>query len=292
MKWLSATPDWSLTPYDGERGIINACIFIRPAAGSTISTGNAVVLPIRHRSPGHSVNGPSGSQISSLLDYAANAVCVVFCVDFLWSLWHSPNRLRYLSTWGWLDLLPSIPAVDVLRWGSLARVYRIFRVLRGIRAAKLLATCLLERRPQSAFTAASLMALLLIVVSAASVLHFEAEAPEGNIRSADDAFWWAFATITTVGYGDKYPVTLEGRFVAGVLMCVGVGLFGTFSGFYAAWFLSSGPSESDKGLSQIKNELAGIKAFLDQRLIAQAQPTDVAADGQSAATGGMCQSNQ
>lgn len=228
------------------------------------------------------------SQISSLLDYADNAVCVVFFVDFLLSLWRSPNRLRYLATWGWIDLLSSIPVLDVLRWGRLARVCRIFRVLRGVRAVKLLATCLLERRAESVFTAASLIALLLIIVSAASVLHFEAETPEGNIKSADDALWWAFATITTVGYGDKYPVTLEGRIAAGVLMCVGVGLFGTFSGFFAAWFLSSGPSEIDRELSQIKNELAEIKTLLGQRLAAQAQPTVVAGDGRPmAAKGGV-----
>jgi voltage-gated potassium channel len=115
------------------------------------------------------------------------------------------------------------------------------------------------------FTVASLVALLLIVVSAVSVLHFEAEVGDGNIKTADDAIWWAFATITTVGYGDKYPVTLEGRFVAGILMCVGVGLFGTFSGFFAAWFLSSGPAENEKRLSEIKSELAEIKRLLEQR---------------------------
>jgi voltage-gated potassium channel len=231
-------------------------------------------------------------QISSLLDYADNAVCVVFFVDFLLSLWNSRNRPRYFLTWGWIDLLSSIPVLDVLRWGRLARVCRIFRVLRGVRAAKLLATCLLEHRAKSVVTAATLITLLLIVVSAASVLHFEAEAPDGNIKGADDAIWWAFATITTVGYGDKYPVTLEGRFVAGVLMCVGVGLFGTFSGFFAAWFLSSGPSESDRDLSQIKHELVEIRNLLDQRLVAQAQPTVVAGNGEPVGSEGTGQLEQ
>jgi voltage-gated potassium channel len=203
-------------------------------------------------------------QVSALLDYVDNAVCVVFFADFLLSLARAPNRLRYLYTWGWIDLLSSIPVLDALRWGRLARVCRIFRVLRGIRAAKLLAGCLLARRAESMFTAASLIALLLVVVSAISVLHFEAEINDGNIKTADDALWWAFATITTVGYGDKYPVTLEGRFVAGVLMCVGVGLFGTFSGFFAAWFLSPDPAENEKQLSEIKNELAEIRRILDQ----------------------------
>jgi voltage-gated potassium channel len=61
--------------------------------------------------------------------------------------------------------------------------------------------------------------------------------PESNIKSAEDAVWWTFATITTVGYGDNFPVTSERRVVAAVLTCSGVRLFGTLSGFLAAWFL-------------------------------------------------------
>ena len=101
-----------------------------------------------------------------------------------------------------------------------------------------------------------------------------------------------FATITTVGYGDRYPVTLEGRFVAGVLMCVGVGLFGTFSGFFATWFLSSDPSESDRELAQIKSELAEIRKLLDQRLMVHAQPTVGRGDSQTVAAGEMCRPEQ
>ena len=58
-----------------------------------------------------------------------------------------------------------------------------------------------------------------------------------NIKTAEDAIWWAWVTITTVGYGDKYPVTTEGRIIASFLMTAGVGLFGTFTGFIASWFL-------------------------------------------------------
>jgi voltage-gated potassium channel len=76
------------------------------------------------------------------------------------------------------------------------------------------------KRTESAFLAVALVAILLLIGSSISILQVET-APESNIKTADDALWWALSTITTVGYGDRYPVTPEGRFVAGLLMCAG-----------------------------------------------------------------------
>jgi voltage-gated potassium channel len=188
------------------------------------------------------------------LDYADHAVCVLFFVDFLYSLIRAPNRWRYLATWGWLDLLSSIPMVSAARWGRAARIVRIVRIFRGLRATRILAGAILRKRAESAFLAAALVALLLIVFCSIAILNFET-APESNIKTAEDAIWWAFATVTTVGYGDRFPVTSEGRFIATILMCSGVGLFGTFSGFLAAWFI--GPSESLE--SKISDELRGLR---------------------------------
>ena len=130
-----------------------------------------------------------------VLDYADYMVCFLFLADFLASLWAAPNRNKYFFTWGWLDLLSSIPALDAARWGRGARVLRVLRVLRGLRATKILTTLILKRRAESTFLAASLVALLLVVFCSMSVLQFETE-PESNIRSAEDAIWWAFATMT------------------------------------------------------------------------------------------------
>jgi voltage-gated potassium channel len=195
-----------------------------------------------------------------VLTYADYAVCMVFACDFLLSLWRSPRRLHYLATWGWLDLLSSIPVLTVARWGRIARVARVLRVLRGVRATREISAALLRNRARNTFLAASLLAMLLIVVCSIAVLHFET-VPEANIRTAEDAVWWAFTTITTVGYGDRYPVTPEGRFVAVILMCAGVGVFGAFSGFLAAWFLESEPGSSD--LAQLRAEIAALRAIVE-----------------------------
>jgi voltage-gated potassium channel len=204
-------------------------------------------------------------EIRTILEYSDNAVCVIFFADFLFSLFRAPDRRRYLVTWGWLDLVSSIPALEVARWGRIARVVRVFRVLRGLRATKLLTSVVLRHRAQNAFLAASLVALLLIVFCSVAALQFETH-PDSNIVTGEDALWWAFATITTVGYGDRYPVTAEGRFIAAILMTAGVGLFGTFSGFLAAWFLAPEEDETGDELALLRREIADLRELITSRI--------------------------
>lgn len=76
----------------------------------------------------------------------------------------------------------------------------------------------------------------MIIFSSIAILEVE-DAPESNIKTAEDAIWWTYTTITTVGYGDKYPVTTEGRLIAMTLMTFGVGLFGTFTAYISSMFV-------------------------------------------------------
>ena len=201
----------------------------------------------------------------TIFDYVDYAVCAVFFGDFVWSMWRADKPVHYFLTWGWLDLLSSLPIFNVARWGRLARVLRIFRVLRGLRASKHLAGLVLHQRAENTLLAGSLVALLLVTFCSIAILHFES-VPDANILSADDAIWWAFATITTVGYGDRYPTTTEGRMVAVVLMSAGVALFGTFSAFLAKWFIGPDVEEgsSDKEVAALRMEVAAIRELLER----------------------------
>ena len=69
------------------------------------------------------------------------------------------------------------------------------------------------------------------------VLEVETAAQQGNIRSPEDAVWWTWVTLCTVGYGDKYPVTLPGRIMGAVLMTVGITVFGTLAGLLSSFFI-------------------------------------------------------
>lgn len=206
---------------------------------------------------------PADGEAIKVLAYTDTAICVVFLLDFFWSLYHAPNRMRYLVTWGWVDLISSIPVVGPLRLGRVGRVVRILRVLRGLRAARTIAMVILTRRAQSAFLATLLIASLLVVSCSIAVLHFETGA-DGNIRSAEDAIWWAMTTVTTVGYGDRFPVTPEGRIVAAFLMIAGVSVFATLSGLIASWMLAPTTRESDTDLRELRAQLAELNSRLDQ----------------------------
>jgi voltage-gated potassium channel len=185
---------------------------------------------------------PLDPESRKVLSAADNAVCLVFLVDFFRNLIRADRKMEYLR-WGWLDLAASIPTVDALRFARVARMVRVVRVLRGFRSARHLGAFILGARAGAAFWGMALLSFLVLVFSAVAILQVERDAPGASIRTAADAVWWAYVTIATVGYGDRVPVTTEGRIIAALLMTVGVGLFGTFTGFIAKSFLQ--PTERD-----------------------------------------------
>lgn len=203
---------------------------------------------------------PLNAGVVVILDRVDTGICFIFLADFFGKLALSRDRLGYLK-WGWIDFISSIPMVGPLRWGRFARVVRILRLLRGVRSGKSLVAYILKRRAESAFSAAALTALLTIVFASIAVLHFE-RSPESNIHTPEDALWWALATVTTVGYGDVYPVTSGGRVIAAITMVAGVGLFGTFTGFVATWFLAPGEEEQEDELETIRGQLEDMRRQL------------------------------
>lgn len=181
-------------------------------------------------------------ETSILLNYIDNTICIFFFLDFCICLYKAENRLRYLR-WGWIDLISSIPAIDFLRIGRLFKLIRLLRIVKSFRTIKKFVDQLFVNRVEGTVASVISIAILVIIFSSIAILQFE-RVPEGNIKTAEDAVWWTYTTITTVGYGDKYPVTTEGRIVAVFLMTVGVGIFGTFTAYVASYFVAS--KENDK----------------------------------------------
>ena len=145
--------------------------------------------------------------------------------------------------WGWIDLISSIPYIAVLRAGRLFRLIRLLRVLRAFRSTRILIHHIFKSKVKGTMTAVAIVTVLIIIFSSISILIVET-APNSNIRTAEDAVWWTMTTVTTVGYGDKFPVTTEGRIIGMLVMCSGVGLIGAYTGFIASIFVG----EEERGL--------------------------------------------
>jgi Ion transport protein len=167
-----------------------------------------------------------------------NAVfSVIFVADFLYRIFTAPSAAAYfLKHFGWADLLASLPLAQfkILRVFRLIRVYRLLREV-GIRTV---GRALIKDRAGSSLYVLLVMGIFVLEFGSLTMLRVEQGARGANITSASDAIWYTIVTISTVGYGDQYPVTDVGRIIGAGIIVVGVGIFGTFTGYLANFFLS------------------------------------------------------
>jgi voltage-gated potassium channel len=194
---------------------------------------------------------PIDQQTRELVNLYDNLVCVIFLIDFGINLSGSrPRRAYFVDSRGWLDLLGSIPTFGFLpftslfRLARLSRLARITRLLRGQAGAELVAD-VIRNRGQYATFITLLAAGIVLTTASILVLEFEAGAPDANITTGGDALWWAVVTITTVGYGDFYPVTMLGRLTAFFVMLAGVGIIGALASILASVLVPQGDEGND-----------------------------------------------
>jgi len=149
----------------------------------------------------------------------------VFLGDYVVRLGLADQRWRFVRE-NWVDgIAVLLPLLRPLRIISLVRVARVLdRRL----------TTTLHGRVAAYVT---LTATLVVFMASLAVYDAERGAPDASITAYDDAVWWALTTITTVGYGDRYPVTGEGRLVAVLLMLSGIALLGVVTAAVASWFV-------------------------------------------------------
>lgn len=193
-------------------------------------------------------------------------ICAFFFIDFCMQLKKAPSKLHYMLTWGWIDLLSSIPMISGAQWGRASRALRLFKILRGIRSARELIRYLAaQRRAETAFLSLILITMIVVTTSAIVILQVE-HGKGGSINTPADALWWSVVTVTTVGYGDTYPVSPEGRLVAVALMAVGIGLFGTFTALVASWFVAPIEAEQEREMEAIRKEVQEVRRLLADHL--------------------------
>jgi voltage-gated potassium channel len=199
----------------------------------------------------------------SVIDYM---VWAGFVVEYLVRLYLAPSRWRFFIR-HLADLaVVALPALRPLR------ALRLLRLVNLARAGAVLASAL--KRARDILTHRGLhfvfLAVLgIIVVCSAAELGFEQHAQGSSIHNFGDALWWAAVTVTTVGYGDKYPASPGGRGVAVVLMLAGIGLIGMLTASVASYFVQE---KADEEKAELNQRLDRIEAMLARVLALPGQP--------------------
>jgi voltage-gated potassium channel len=188
----------------------------------------------------------------------------IFLLEYLIRLGLAPRR-RHFVVHNLPDLV--VVAVPMLRPLRLIRSVRVLRILRLSRLSALTSegTSNARRSLHSRVTAyVVVLTGALILITSVVVFDLERDAKASNIKSMGDALWWAVATVTTVGYGDRYPVTPGGRAVGVILMIGGIGLLGIITAAIAAFFVqqNQGRGKPTSHESEVLRRLEAIEAAL------------------------------
>jgi voltage-gated potassium channel len=226
---------------------------------------------------------PLDNATLGLLRLYDNLICVIFLVDFVLSLRAAPKKSDYfVKERGWLDLLGSIPSLGVAKYSGIFRLARLSRFARGLRILRrqdkdALAKDILEHRSQYTGLITILLTIIILATASVLVLQFESQSPEASITTGGDAFWYSIVTITTVGYGDYYPITPGGRITATFIMLAGVGVIGVLASLLSSLLVGSLPAPAEEEgtvaalppaveqeLAAIRSELMGLRQLIQK----------------------------
>jgi voltage-gated potassium channel len=164
--------------------------------------------------------------LRTMLEVASWTVWAAFVLDFAARLYLAQERRGYALS-HWYDM--ALIVLPMLRPLRLLRLLAFARVLNRSAAGSLVGRV-------SAYVAGT--AVMALALGALAVLDAEQDAPGANITTFGDALWWSATTVTTVGYGDLFPVTTTGRLVAVALMLVGIACIGAITAGVAAWLVA------------------------------------------------------
>lgn len=179
----------------------------------------------------------------------------IFTVEYVLRIWVAEKPTKYIfSFYGLIDLAAIAPfyistGLDLrsLRAVRLLRILRVLKLVRFNEAIKRIDVAFdLAKAELALFVAAS---MVVIYLAGVGIYHFENEAQPDLFSSIPDSLWWAIVTLTTVGYGDMYPITAGGRFFTTIILFVGLGLVAVPAGI-----VSSALSEARKINAEQKNQ--------------------------------------
>lgn len=222
---------------------------------SLLSIFNMILLII--------IGDPSLSAVLAMVNIV---LFVFFGLDFLVRLKKSPSKSEYFfRQYGWADFLSCLPfsQTNVFRLFRLIKVYRLLRDF-GLRKIK---DAVVNDRADTALFILLFVTILMLEFGSLGMLAIESQSTVSNITTAPDALWYMVVTLSTVGYGDQYPVTTQGRILGAFVILTGVGIFGTLTGYLANFFLApkKKKKKSEDELWDIRSQLDTIKELSAQQ---------------------------
>jgi voltage-gated potassium channel Kch len=213
---------------------------------------------------------PLSAAVHNVVLIVDGVLCLIFLADFFLRIKRAPHKRTYLiDERGWLDLLGSLPFPG-LRLARLFRMARVSGILRRYGPRRIWERIAVDRAG-SALLGTLFLTIIVLEFGSMCVLAAEARADNANILTASDALWWSYVTVTTVGYGDRFPVTTAGRLVGVAMLTIGVGLFGVLTGFLANAFLAPKQSEADQrqpSEDDLRSEIEELKRLVRERGLA------------------------
>ncbi|MDD1757329.1 MAG: ion transporter [Methanotrichaceae archaeon] len=207
------------------------------------------------------------SSTKQVLSIIQAFLTIFFLIDFFYRFFTTQSKKNYfLRDYGWADLLSCWPSqgLRLLRVFRLAKVYRLLKNY----GSKRIISEIIDNRAEMAIYIIVVLVVVVLQLGAVWEIRFEENNPDANIKTGADALWWGFVTITTVGYGDKYPTTSGGRLIGVALMVCGVGIFSTFAGFIANSFLAPRKKKEEEAIaepSDPRTKVAEMKKMLEEQ---------------------------
>lgn len=191
-----------------------------------------------------------------LFDQSELVVIIIFTIEYAANIYVAPDKTKYLfGPWGIIDFLAIAPsylniidlrAIKVLRVLRILRFLRLMRMLRLLKLAKHVAKAQDEDQKTNKFDTLKMdlqiyfIAMFSVVVIFSTLMYYAERMVDGTaFTSIPQAMWWCVVTITTVGYGDMYPVTLLGRIIATFTMFSGLALFGLLMNVIGKYMMTS-----------------------------------------------------
>ncbi len=191
--------------------------------------------------------------VDSVIRAFSLGMSMILLGDFIYRIRTAPSaRGFFFPGGGWMDLLGCIPMTPF----ALFRLYRMVWTVRQFNGLgeRELRDEISTFRAGGAFYLIIFLGIVLLEFASASIVGVEGTDPAANITTAGDAIWWAYVTITTVGYGDYYPVTSAGRVIGVLVMTIGVALFTGLTGFLANSFFSDRERAAARLESRLEHE--------------------------------------